>query len=151
MATFDFDGEFFADGESLELVLTKVKFDNKDSVELGLRIMLSASVLGGGTVDTLLESLVDTSILTTDADGNITVHFDALFGATAGLNAGDNLESFSISALDDDVELGNLKETAEHFLINSLSGNFVPIPEPSTLLLTLLGLTGLTLWGKPRA
>ena len=43
--------------------------------------------------------------------------------------------------MDDDTGVGNLKETAEHFLINSMTMAVV-IPEPSTLLLVSTGLVG---------
>lgn len=161
LVNFDFDGDYAVDAKSVDILLTKVKFDNGDDDPHGLRIALQISVMGRGdilgdgsctmsqldpTQCKVYDTVNDASILITDADGNVTVNFDAIME----LGLGDVVTGIRISALDDDLLAENLKETAAHFLINTLSGEFVVVPEPSTGLLMGLGIAALTLGSKRR-
>jgi hypothetical protein len=154
IVNFDFDGAYQVEGKSIDIVLTKVKFGNQDDDPNGLRVALQISVLGTGDIlddgscgmsqldpsgCKVYNTIDDPTILVTDANGNVTVDFDAI----AELMSGDIVTMIRISALDDDVQPGNLKGTAEHFLINAVSGEFTPTPEPSTALLMGLGLASL--------
>jgi hypothetical protein len=62
--------------------------------------------------------------------------YNLSFSGLAGLGASDVLTSFSIRALDDDP--AHPAGTAEHFLITGFTANTVPVPEPSSVLLTAL-------------
>jgi hypothetical protein len=151
LVNFDFDGIHQVDGKSVDIMLTKVKFDNKDDDPKGLRIALQVSVFGGGDILNdgncsmsqldpgpckVYDTVNDSTILITDANGNVTIHFDSIIE----LAEGDILTKIRISALDDDLDPDNMKETAEHFLINGLSGEYIGTPEPSTGLLMAMGL-----------
>lgn len=135
---FDFDGAYTVLGDSLELLLTGIFFDNKDASPDGLRIQLHVELGDGGVLDEVFTSTLDPGVLVPDGSGRLTVDFSAI----AGIDVDDTVTAFSISALDDDLEYVNLDTYGESFRIASLTGDFTFVPEPATIALLGLGLLG---------
>jgi len=131
---FDFDSGVSVRGDSVKVVLTKIKgvLDN-DPLNLGLD--LTVNLVGGGQV---YQSFCDISDDTSGGFSILSGYDDVLevdLGLILGLGPGDIVDSFIIGARDDCAD--PLKETDEHFLINGF--HYEEIPEPMTFVILGLG------------
>ena len=131
------DSLFYVNAMSVEVLLSK--FSPSDKIDLYLDLTYRPGIY--------LESLLttDTSIFE-QVDPAYDKLWKLKFSGISQLLTNDSIDSFQIRAIDDNpLEPSG---TAEHFLINSITIDTAPVPEPATI--ALLGLGSLVVRRRKR-
>lgn len=138
---FDFnDAELIVPGESINLILTKIKAGSpNDPMDLALNVIIT--LVGGTIISNSYDYLSDAPDVFSLVAGETEVVQMDFSGASLGLSASDRIDSFIIGAREDPADPD--KETDEHFLINGFTASYTVVPEPTTVLLLTLALAGL--------